>query len=43
MMQKNLTLDIENYISSVGEVHEDGVEYQKSSNASVLTKVVIGK
>ena len=28
MMQKNLTLEIENYISSVGEVHEDGVEYQ---------------
>jgi hypothetical protein len=41
MMQKNLTLEIENYISSVGEVHEDGVEYQKSSNASVQTKVVI--
>ena len=38
MMQKNLTLEIENYISSVGEVHEDGVEYQKSKPKKIKSR-----
>ena len=38
MMQKNLTLEIENYISSVGEVHEDGVEYQKSKLKKIKSR-----
>lgn len=38
VMQKNLTLEIENYISSVGEVHEDGVEYQKFKPKKIKSK-----
>lgn len=38
MMQKNLTLEIENYISSVGEVHKDGVEYQKSKPKKIKSR-----
>lgn len=38
MMQKNLTLEIENYISCVGEVHEDGVEYQKSKPKKIKSR-----
>lgn len=37
-MQKNLTLEIENYISSVGEVHEDGVEYKKSKPKKIKSR-----
>lgn len=38
VMQKNLTLEIENYISSVGEVHEDGVGYQKSKPKKIKSR-----
>ena len=38
VMQKNLTLEIENYISSVGEVHEDCVEYQKSKPKNIKSR-----
>jgi Fic family protein len=38
MMQKNLTLEIENYISSVGEVHEDGVEYQVTKSKKIKSR-----
>ena len=38
MMQKNLTLEIENYISSVGEVHEDGVEYQVTKPKKIKSR-----
>lgn len=38
VMQKNLILEIENYIRSVGEVHEDGVEYQKSKPKKIKSR-----
>ena len=38
MMQKNLTLEIENYINSVGEVHEDGVEYQVTKPKKIKSR-----
>lgn len=38
VMQKNLTLEIENYISSVGEVHEECVEYQKSKPKKIKSR-----
>ena len=38
MMQKNLTLEIENYINSVGEVHEDGVEYQVTKSKKIKSR-----
>lgn len=38
VMQKNLILEIENYISSVGEVHEECVEYQKSKPKKIKSR-----
>ena len=41
VMQKNLQNEIENYISSVGdvpEVHDEGVEYQKSKPKKIKSK-----
>lgn len=38
MMQKNLHSEIENYISSVGEVHEEGVEYQKTEPKKIKSR-----